>query len=99
MAREVAHELRHPVQTIVSLDAVHALLRDWPTAEREKQIQEEAIREVSDALSLANEVLLTIPLGNEPIESAEPANAEVPASFETGTLVAGAGFEPTTSGL
>ena len=40
-------------------------------------------------------------LGREPIESARPVNAEGPASIETGPsgVVAGAGFEPTTSGL
>ncbi len=39
--------------------------------------------------------------GYEPIESAEPLDDDIPASNETGMsdLVAGAGFEPTTSGL
>ncbi|TYL51226.1 helix-turn-helix domain-containing protein [Agromyces mariniharenae] len=40
-------------------------------------------------------------LGRAPIESAVPVNTKRPASEETGRsdLVAGAGFEPTTSGL
>ena len=40
-------------------------------------------------------------LGKEPIESAVPVKASVPASRETGTdeMVAGTGFEPVTSGL
>lgn len=61
------------------------------------------IDEVSE-LSEIFEVSTDYILGKEPIESAEPVNAEVPAppvtsTGETGTLVAGAGFEPTTSGL
>lgn len=61
VAREVAHTLGRPVQTIVSTDAAHAVLRDWPANEREQRIQEQAIRQVSDALTLVSEVLLPIP--------------------------------------
>ena len=58
------------------------------------------LRELSSIFGVTADYLM----GNEPIESAEPVNAEVPAppvtsTGETGTLVAGTGFEPATSGL
>ena len=53
------------------------------------------VSELSEIFGVSTDYIL----GKEPIESAEPINAEVPASFETGTLVAGTGFEPVTSGL
>ena len=54
-----------------------------------------------DALASVFGVTPNYLFGYEPIESAGPVNNKIPASVETGIsgFVAGAGFEPTTSGL
>ena len=54
-----------------------------------------------DTLAKIFGVSLSYMFGYEPIETAEPLNDEIPASNEAGItgLVAGAGFEPATSGL
>ena len=58
---------------------------------------------VDEVLALAQyfEVATDYLYGLEPIESAQPVKTEGPVSVETGpsASVAGAGFEPTTSGL
>lgn len=59
-ARAVARDLGRPVQTVVSADAVHAVLRDWPADERERQIHEQAMRDAMDSVALSNEVLVPI---------------------------------------
>ena len=48
------------VQTVVSADAVHAVLRDWPATEHERQIHEQAMRDAMDSVALSNEVLVPI---------------------------------------
>ena len=60
IARAVGRDLGRPVQTVVSPDAVHAVLRDWPTDERERRIQAQNMRDVVDAIALSNEVLVPI---------------------------------------
>lgn len=60
IARAVARELGHPVQTVLSPDAVHAVLRDWPANESERRIHEQAMRDVVDAIALSNEALVPI---------------------------------------
>ena len=54
-----------------------------------------------DAMSVVFGVTPNYLFGYEPIETAEPLDDEIPASTEAGItgLVAGAGFEPATSGL
>ena len=54
-----------------------------------------------DELAKIFGVSLSYMFGYEPIETAEPLEHEIPAFKETGIsrVVAGAGFEPTTSGL
>ena len=58
---------------------------------------------LDDVMALSHEFAVSpnYLLGLEQIESAVPVNTKRPASEETGRsdLVAGAGFEPTTSGL
>ena len=60
-ARTASRGLGRPVQTLVTADAVHAVLRDWPRDEHEKQIHAQALRDISDAMALAAEVLRPIP--------------------------------------
>jgi predicted RNA-binding protein Jag len=56
-ARAVARELGRTVEPVVSSDAVHAALRDWPANERERLIHERSLRDAVDAISLSDEVL------------------------------------------
>jgi hypothetical protein len=58
--RAVARELGRTVETVVSSDAVHAALRDWPANESERLIHKQNLREAVDAISLSNEVLESI---------------------------------------
>lgn len=60
LARAVGRDLGRPVQTVVSPDAVHAALRDWPANEREQRIHEQAMRDVANAAALSNELLVPI---------------------------------------
>ena len=60
IARAVARELGRPLQTVVSPDAVHAALRDWPADESERRIHEQAMRDAVHAIALSNEVLVPI---------------------------------------
>ncbi|WP_341953605.1 hypothetical protein [Salinibacterium sp. TMP30] len=56
LARFVARELEHPVRTFVSADAIHAVLRDWPADDRERQIHDHAMKEAVEASSLTTEM-------------------------------------------
>lgn len=60
-ARTACRGLGRPVQTLVTADAVHAVLRDWPRDEHEKKIHTQALRDISDAMALAAEVCGPIP--------------------------------------
>ena len=52
VARAAGRELGRPVQTLIAGDAVHAVLRDWPSGEREQDIHKRAMRAAMDAVSL-----------------------------------------------
>jgi len=56
-ARTVARQLGRPVQTLLTPDAVHAILRDWPADDREQVIQQQALREVAEAAAFRDELL------------------------------------------
>lgn len=56
-ARAVARDLGRTVETVVSSDAVHAALRDWPANDSERLIHERALRDAVEAIALSNEVL------------------------------------------
>lgn len=60
IARAVGRGLGRPVQTVVSPDSVHAVLRDWPANERERHIHKQTMRDIADAVALSNEVLVPI---------------------------------------
>lgn len=58
--RVVARELGRPVRTFVSVDAVHAILRDWPADDRESQIHDRALEEAVELSKLATEMTTPI---------------------------------------
>lgn len=49
LARTVARDLRRPVQTVASEDQAWAVLRDWPSDDREQQIHDKAMRDAMNA--------------------------------------------------
>ena len=61
-ARRVGRELGRPVQTVISPDSVHAVLRDWPANESERRTREQAMRDTAEAITLTDEVLEPIAL-------------------------------------
>ena len=59
-ARVVARELGRPVRTFVSVEAVHAVLRDWPADDRESQIHDRALEEAVELSKLETEMTTPI---------------------------------------
>lgn len=49
LARAVGRELRRPVQTVATEGRAWAVLRDWPTDDRESRIHEKAMRDAMNA--------------------------------------------------